>query len=333
MAQNPITVCVTGAAGQIAYSLLFSIARGDVFGQNQPVNLSLLDIEPMLTVLEGVKMELDDCTFPLVTSCLTTADASLAFKDCDAAILVGAIPRREGMQRSDLLQKNAQIFKTQGEVLDKVAKKDVKVLVVGNPSNTNTLITSLYASSIPKSQFTCLTHLDLNRARGFIARRCNVNPDQVKNVIIWGNHSATQYPDVSHAYIQNPDGTRISVYEAVGDDAWIKGEFVKSVQSRGAAVIKARKLSSALSAAKAIGDHMRTWWVGTSEGEFCSMGVVSDGSYGTTPGLVYSFPVVIKNGVISIAQSLNIDEFSREMMDATNQELTQEKEAAMSILA
>ncbi|EDQ91014.1 uncharacterized protein MONBRDRAFT_15806, partial [Monosiga brevicollis MX1] len=328
-----VRVCVTGAAGQIAYSLLFSIGRGDIFGEDQPVSLQLLDIPPMLGVLEGVVMELNDCSFPLVKNIVATADPAEAFLDCDAAILVGAVPRREGMERKDLLQQNAKIFKMQGQDLDRVAKKSVKVLVVGNPSNTNAMITAQYAPSIPKSQFSCLTHLDLNRAKGFVARRLGVNPEQVKNVIIWGNHSATQYPDVSHAYVANPDGTKVKVTEAVNDDAWLHGEFVQSVQSRGGAVIKARKLSSALSAAKAISDHMHTWWFGTPDGEFTSMGVVSDGSYGTTEGIVYSFPVSVKNGQLNIVQGLSVDDFSREMMDRTDQELTQEKETALKILS
>jgi malate dehydrogenase len=332
MPKNPITVCLTGAAGQIAYSLLFSIGRGDVFGRDQPIILHLLDIEMMMGVLEGVVMELHDCSFPLLKQIVATTKAEEAFNNCDAAILVGAVPRREGMERKDLLQKNAMIFKTQGEVLDRVAKKSVKVLVVGNPSNTNALITSHFAPSIPKSQFTCLTHLDLNRARGFVARRLGVNPKQVHNVIIWGNHSATQYPDVKHAVVEKEDGTRVPVTELVNDDAWLHGEFVSSVQKRGAAVIQARKLSSALSAAKAIADHMHTWWFGTAEGEFTSMGIVSDGAYNTTPGIVYSFPVTIKDGVISVVKNLDIDDFSRQMMEKTNAELTEEKESAMSIL-
>lgn len=329
----PITVTITGAAGQIAYSLLFVVGKGDVFGQDQPVILKLLDIEVMKGALEGVVMELQDCSFPLIKEIVPATDPEVAFKDCDVAILVGAIPRREGMERKDLLTQNAKIFKGQGDCLNRQAKKSVKVLVVGNPANTNALITSHFAPSIPKSQFTCLTQLDQNRARGLIARRLNISSEQVHNVIIWGNHSSTQYPDVSHAYVVNPDGSRVSVATAVNDDAWLKGEFVKEVQGRGAAVIKARKLSSALSAAKAIGDHMRVWWKGTAEGEITSMGVMSDGSYGIRPGVIYSQPVTIKDGVITVVRDLNIDEFSRQKMNATSEELFQERETAMQIVS
>ncbi|EGD81444.1 cytosolic malate dehydrogenase [Salpingoeca rosetta] len=334
MAQKePINVCVTGAAGQIAYSLLPLICRGNVFGEDQPVNLHLLDITPMMGTVNGVIMELSDCAFELVNKIVATDDPMVAFKDCDAAMLVGAMPRREGMLRKDLLEKNAGIFKVQGAALDKVAKKTVRVVVVGNPANTNALVTSEFAPSIPKSQFTALTHLDQSRARAMVAERAGVNTSQVKNVIIWGNHSSTQYPDVEHAVIVSADGARTSVKKAVGDEAWLHGDFIKAVQTRGAAVIKARKLSSAMSAAKAVADHMHVWWHGTKEGEFTSMGVMTDGSkYGINAGIVFSMPVTIKDGVISVVEGLEISDFSRDKMRATEHELQQERETALKIV-
>uniref|UniRef100_A0A4W5QPI7 Malate dehydrogenase n=1 Tax=Hucho hucho TaxID=62062 RepID=A0A4W5QPI7_9TELE len=259
---DPIRVLVTGAAGQIAYSLLYSIAKGDVFGKDQPIILVLLDIPPMLPVLDGVVMELQDCALPLLREVIPTDKVEVGFKDLDAAILVGSMPRKEGMERKDLLKANVAIFKTQGAALEKYAKKTVRVLVVGNPANTNCLIASKSAPSIPKENFSCLTRLDHNRARSQVAMRCGVPADAVKNVIIWGNHSSTQYPDVHHAMV-NVRGKEVEAYDAVKDDSWLKGDFISTVQLRGAAVIKARKLSSAMSAAKAICDHMRDWWFGT----------------------------------------------------------------------
>eukprot|EP00056_Hartaetosiga_gracilis_P018372 m.10757 g.10757 ORF g.10757 m.10757 type:complete len:333 (-) comp6687_c0_seq1:69-1067(-) len=329
---DPINVCVTGAAGQIAYSLLFSLARGEVFGNDQPLNLRLLDIEPMMGKLKGVEMELDDCVFELLSGVVATSNAAEAFEACDVALLVGAFPRRDGMLRKDLLAKNVQIFKDQGEVLDKVAKKSVKVLVVGNPANTNALICSLSAPSIPPTQFTALTQLDHNRATSMIAKKVGVKSDQVKNVMIWGNHSATQYPCVDHAYVVYDDGKKVPVSEAVNDQEWIETEFTKAVQTRGAAVIKARGFSSAMSAAKAIGDHMKNWWSGTKEGEWTSMCVMSDGSYGLEKGLIYSHPVTCKDGVITIVPDLEMSEHSKKMMTATEQELMGERETATSVL-
>uniref|UniRef100_A0A3B3RMR5 Malate dehydrogenase n=1 Tax=Paramormyrops kingsleyae TaxID=1676925 RepID=A0A3B3RMR5_9TELE len=287
-------VLVTGAAGQIAYSLLYSIAKGDVFGKDQPIILLLLDIPPMLPVLDGVVMELQDCALPLLREVIPTAKEDVGFKDLDAAVLVGSMPRKEGMERKDLLKANVNIFKSQGAALEKYSKKTVKVLVVGNPANTNCLIAAKSAPSIPKENFSCLTRLDHNRARSQVAIRVGVPADNVKNVIIWGNHSSTQYPDVHHAKV-NIQGSEVNVFDAVKDDSWLKGDFISTVQQRGAAVIKARKLSSAMSAAKAICDHMRDIWFGTPEGEFISMGVYSSGnSYGVPEDLIYSFPVVIK---------------------------------------
>ncbi|XP_065063466.1 malate dehydrogenase, cytoplasmic-like [Rhopilema esculentum] len=328
-----IRVLVTGAAGQIAYSLLYPIAKGDVFGADQPIDLLLLDIPSMMPVLNGVVMELQDCALPLLSSIVATADEKEAFANIDVAILVGAMPRREGMERKDLLKANAKIFKVQGEALEKYAKKTCKIVVVGNPANTNCLIASKCAPSIPKENFTCLTRLDHNRAIAQITNRLGVQPHAAKNVIIWGNHSSTQYPDVRHAVV-SVDGKELPVMQAIKDDAWLKGDFIKTIQQRGAAIIKARKLSSAMSASKAICDHMKDWWFGTKTGTYVSMGIISDGSYGIAKGIAYSFPVTIgADRNYSIVQGLQIDEFSRERMDATAKELLDEKDAAFSHLA
>uniref|UniRef100_A0A667WFQ9 Malate dehydrogenase n=1 Tax=Myripristis murdjan TaxID=586833 RepID=A0A667WFQ9_9TELE len=328
----PIRVLVTGAAGQIAYSLLFSIAKGDVFGKDQPIILLLLDISPMLPVLEGVVMELQDCALPLLREVISTDKEDLAFKDLDAAILVGSMPRKEGMERKDLLMANVAIFKSQGAALEKYSKKTVKVLVVGNPANTNCLIAAKSAPSIPKENFSCLTRLDHNRARSQVAMRCGVPATHVKNVIIWGNHSSTQYPDVHHCMVKMA-GSDLACFDAVKDDAWLKGDFISTVQQRGAAVIKARKLSSAMSAAKAICDHMRDIWTGTPEGEFISMGVYSTGNtYGVPDDLIYSFPVQIKDKTWKIVDGLEINDFSRGKMDATAVELIEERDTAVAFL-
>lgn len=325
-----IKVLVTGAAGQIAYSLVGSVAKGDVFGLDQPVELVLLDIPPMMTVLEGVVMELLDCSFALLKDIVATADPAVAFKDIDVAILVGAMPRKEGMERKDLLAANVKIFKSQGESLNTYAKKDVKVVVIGNPANTNALICRKYAPSIPAENFTALTRLDQNRAQAQIAAKLGIPNSDVYNTIIWGNHSSTQYPDVRNAKaIVNGQAT--NVMDAVKDDNWIKNEFIKTVQTRGAAVIKARKLSSAMSAAKAICDHVRDWWKGTPEGKWVSMGVISDGSYGVQKGLMYSYPVQCSSDHSwKIVQGLTIDDFSREKMDLTGKELAEEYEMALA---
>ncbi|NP_001342382.1 malate dehydrogenase 1 L homeolog, cytoplasmic isoform mdh1 [Xenopus laevis] len=330
---EPVKVLVTGAAGQIAYSLLFGIAKGDVFGKDQPLILVLLDITPMMTVLEGVVMELQDCALPLLKDVIATDKEDVAFKDLDVAILVGSMPRREGMERKDLLKANVKIFKSQGTALDKYSKKSVKVVVVGNPANTNCLTALKSAPSIPKENFSCLTRLDHNRAKAQIALKLNVASDDVKNVIIWGNHSSTQYPDASHASV-NLQGKDVGAFEAVKNDDWLKGAFISTVQQRGGAVIKARKLSSAMSAAKAICDHVRDIWFGTPEGQFVSMGVISDGnSYGVPEDLLYSFPVAIKNKTWKIVEGLCINDFSREKMDITAKELQEEKETAFEFLS
>ncbi|XP_025420309.1 malate dehydrogenase, cytoplasmic [Sipha flava] len=331
MAENePIRVVVTGAAGQIAYSLISMISNGDVFGTKQPVILHLLDIPPAMGVLEGVCMEIDDLALPLVKGYVKTTDPAEAFKDVDAAFLVGAMPRREGMERKDLLSANVKIFKVQGEALDKHAKKDVKVLVVGNPANTNALICSFYAPSIPKENFTAMTRLDQNRAQSAIAKRLEVCVSNVKNVTIWGNHSSTQFPDVFNASVQS-SGKSTSVYDCINNSQWLEGEFIKTIQTRGAAVIQARKMSSAMSAAKAAVDHMRDWWSGTSDGTWVSMGVISDGSYGVPKGLIYSMPVSISNKQWKIVEGLKITDFAKTKLDLTAKELLEEKEEAMAV--
>ncbi|CAG4949185.1 unnamed protein product [Colias eurytheme] len=325
----PIKVVVTGAAGQIAYSLLYQIASGAVFGPEQPVFLHLLDIAPMMGVLEGVVMELADCALPLLVGVLPTANPEEAFKDVAAAFLVGAMPRKEGMERKDLLSANVRIFKEQGQALDKVARKDVKVLVVGNPANTNALICSKYAPSIPKENFTAMTRLDQNRAQAQLAAKLGVRVQDVKNVIIWGNHSSTQFPDASNAVV-NIGGVEKSVPAAINDDEFLKSAFVSTVQKRGAAVIAARKMSSALSAAKAASDHMRDWFLGTGD-RWVSMGVVSDGSYGTPRDVVFSFPVTVSNGKWKIVEGLTISDFARKMLDVTGKELDEEKTDALEV--
>lgn len=326
---EPVKVVVTGAAGQIAYSLIYQIASGAVFGPNQPVYLHLLDIAPMMGVLEGVVMELADCALPLLAGVLPTFKPEEAFKDVVAAFLVGAMPRKEGMERKDLLAANVRIFKEQGQAMDKVARKDVKVLVVGNPANTNALICSKYAPSIPKENFTAMTRLDQNRAQSQLAAKLGVPVQNVKNVVIWGNHSSTQFPDASNAVV-TVGSTEKPVPAAINDDAYLKSDFVTTVQKRGAAVIAARKMSSALSAAKAASDHMRDWFLGTGD-RWVSMGVVSDGSYGTPRDVVFSFPVTTANGKWKIVQGLTISDFARQMLDATGKELSEEKQDALDV--
>lgn len=328
---DPINVVVTGAAGQIAYSLLYQLAAGSVFGPKQPINLRLLDIPVMMKVLDGVVMELEDLALPLLREIVPTADPAVAFKDVAAAFLVGAMPRKEGMERKDLLAANVEIFKVQGEALDKYARKDVKVLVVGNPANTNALICSHYAPSIPKRNFTAMTRLDQNRAQAALAARLNVQVDAIKNVIIWGNHSSTQYPDASHATVASSSVTK-PVPAMVNDENWLNNKFVETIQKRGAAVISARKMSSAMSAAKAAGDHMRDWWMGTKPGEWVSMGVLSDGSYGIPKDIVFSFPVTTESGQYKIVQGLSISDVARSKLTVTSNELEEERAEANSVL-
>ncbi|CAG5126046.1 unnamed protein product [Candidula unifasciata] len=326
---EPIRVVVTGAAGQIAYSLVYSVCKGDIFGPNQPIVLLLLDITPMMGVLQGVVMELQDCAIPLVKDIVATDDPNVAFKDVDAAFMVGAMPRKDGMERKDLLKANVRIFKAQGQAIDKFAKKSVKVIVVGNPANTNACILSKYAPSIPKENFSCMTRLDQNRAQAQISLKLGVTSDKIKNVIIWGNHSSTQYPDVAHATVEI-QGKVVPVADAIKDDNYLKNEFIKTVQQRGAEVIKARKLSSAMSAAKAAGDHMHDWFAGTQGDNWVSMGVISDGSYGVKAGLMFSYPVRIKNRNYSIVQGLSLSEFAQQKLDLTAAELDEELQAALA---
>ncbi|XP_067942569.1 malate dehydrogenase, cytoplasmic-like [Watersipora subatra] len=326
---DSIRVLVTGAAGQIAYSLLSSIATGEVFGKEQPVELVLLDIPPMMKALEGVVMELQDCALPLLNDVVATCDEAVAFANIDAAMLVGAMPRREGMERKDLLLANVKIFKSQGAALDKYAKKTVKVIVVGNPANTNALICKKYAPSIPAANFSAMTRLDQNRAQAQLASRLSVPVNAVQNVVIWGNHSSTQYPDARHATAE-VNGVTQRVHDAVKDDAWLHNDFIKCIQQRGAAVIQARKLSSAMSAAKAIGDHMRDWWFGAGD-RWVSMAVTSDGNpYGVPEGLIFSFPVTVgADKQWKIVEGLNINDFAREKIELTAKELAEERDMAL----
>ncbi|BBN12412.1 malate dehydrogenase [Marchantia polymorpha subsp. ruderalis] len=328
MAKDPVRVLVTGAAGQIGYALVPMIARGIMLGADQPVILHMLDIPPAAEALNGVKMELIDAAFPLLKGIVATTDVAEACKDVNIAVMVGGFPRKEGMERKDVMSKNVSIYKAQASALEANAAKDVKVLVVANPANTNALILKEFAPSIPEKNISCLTRLDHNRALGQIAERLDIPVSSVKNVIIWGNHSSSQYPDVYHAVI---DGDK-PVREAVADDAWLDGEFIKTVQQRGAAIIKARKLSSALSAASSACDHIRDWVLGTPEGTWVSMGVYSDGSYNVPAGLIYSFPVTCSKGVWSIVQDLPINEFSRKKLDATAEELVEEKQLAYTCI-
>jgi malate dehydrogenase len=321
--KDPVRVAVTGAAGQIGYSLLFRIASGSMLGPDQPVILQMLEITPALGALDGVAMELEDCAFPLLAGMVKTDDPDTAFGDVDVALLVGAMPRKEGMERSDLLSANGGIFKPQGEALSRSAQRDVKVLVVGNPANTNALIAQQNAPDLDPSRFTAMTRLDHNRAIAQLAAKAGVHSSAVTRMTIWGNHSATQYPDVFHAEV---DGA--PAFAAVGSDqAWLEGEFIPTVQQRGAAVIKARGLSSAASAANAAVDHVRSWVLGTPDGDWVSMGLVSDGSYGVPEGLMSSFPVTCKDGRYEIVQGLEIDDFSRARIDKSTAELAEEREA------
>ncbi|XP_047950614.1 malate dehydrogenase, cytoplasmic [Salvia hispanica] len=331
MAKEPLRVLVTGAAGQIGYALVPMVARGAMLGPDQPVILHMLDIAPAAEALNGVKMELVDAAFPLLKGVVATTDVVEACTGVNVAVMVGGFPRKEGMERKDVMSKNVSIYKSQASALEKHAAPNCKVLVVANPANTNALILKEFAPSIPQKNITCLTRLDHNRALGQVSERLKVQVADVKNVIIWGNHSSTQYPDVNHASVKTSSGAK-PVRELVANDEWLKGEFITTVQQRGAAIIKARKFSSALSAASSACDHIRDWVLGTPEGDWVSMGVYSDGSYNVPAGLIHSFPVTCKNGEWSIVQGLSIDEFSRKKLDATAQELSEEKSLAYSCL-
>jgi malate dehydrogenase len=323
---SPVRVTVTGAAGQISYSLLFRIAAGEMLGHDQPVILQMLEITPALEALKGVAMELEDCAFPLLAGMVCTDDASEAFKDSDYALLVGARPRGPGMERKDLLEANAAIFSAQGKALNDNASREIKVLVVGNPANTNALITQRNAPDIDPRQFTAMTRLDHNRAMSQIANKTGSTINDVTHMTIWGNHSATQYPDLHEAKVSGR-----SAIELVDQD-WYETDFIPTVQQRGAAIISARGASSAASAANAAIAHMRTWALGTTDGDWVSMGVYSDGSYGIAEGLIYSFPCVCKDGDWEIVQGLEINEFSRGKMEATENELAEERDAVQHLL-
>ncbi|HEY1116229.1 MAG TPA: malate dehydrogenase [Acidimicrobiales bacterium] len=324
---SPVTVAVTGAAGQIGYSLLFRIASGALLGPDQPVHLKLLEITPAMGALEGVVMELDDCAFPLLAGVTTSDDANVAFDGVQVALLVGSMPRKAGMERADLLEANGGIFTVQGKALNDNAADDVKVLVVGNPANTNALIAMHSAPDIPRERFTAMTRLDHNRAIAQLANRVSSlgsgsSVNDITKMTIWGNHSATQYPDVFHADVSGTNG-----FEAAGSDqAWLESEFIPTVQKRGAAIIDARGSSSAASAANAAIDHVHDWVLGSPADDWVSMAVPSDGSYGVPEGIISSFPCTTKDGQWSIVQGLDIDDFSRARIDASAQELVEEME-------
>ena len=323
---TPVRVAVTGAAGQIGYSLLFRIASGAMLGPETPVILQLLEITPALGALEGVKMELDDCAFSPLVDVICTDKADVAFGDADVALLVGAMPRKDGMERSDLLNANGGIFKPQGQAIGANAKKDVKVLVVGNPANTNALIAMNNAKGIDPRQFTAMTRLDHNRAVTQIAQKLGRPVTSVKKMTIWGNHSTTQYPDLFHCEVDGKNAAAL-----VNDQAWLDETYIPTVAKRGAAIIKARGLSSAASAANAAIDHIHSWVKGTPEGDWVSMAVPSDGSYGVPEGLISSFPCVCKNGKYEIVQGLEIDAYSRGKIDASVAELAEERDAVKQL--
>ena len=317
----PVRVVVTGAAGQIGYALLFRIAAGDMLGKDQPVILQLLEITPALPNLAGVVMELNDCAFPLLHGVVQTDDPNVAFKDADYALLVGARPRGPGMERKDLLEANAAIFSVQGKAINDHASRGIKVLVVGNPANTNALIAQQNAPDINPGQFTAMMRLDHNRAISQLAEKTGALNTDIKRMIVWGNHSATQYPDIHHASVRGQSAT------AQVDSAWYRETFIPTVQQRGAAIIKARGASSAASAAGAAIDHMRSWALGTDEGDWVTMAIPSDGSYGIAPGVIYGYPVTCTNGQYSIVQGLSVDDFSQARMSATEKELREERAA------
>ena len=324
--KNLVRVTITGAAGQIGYQLAFRIASGQMLGADQPVILQLLEITPALAALEGVVMELDDCAFATLAGIVATDDANVAFRDSDYALLVGARPRGPGMERKDLLEANAQIFSVQGKAMNEHASRDIRVLVVGNPANTNALIASSNAPDIDKASFTAMTRLDHNRAIAQLAARTDSHVSDVRQMTIWGNHSATQYPDIHHATVAGTAATDLA------DQSWLTDEFIPTVQQRGAAIIKARGASSAASAASAAIDHMRDWALGTPDDDWVSMAIPADGSYGIEEGIVYSYPVRCSGGNYTIVQGLDISEFSRERMAATEAELREERAAVESLL-
>jgi malate dehydrogenase len=323
---SPLKVAVTGAAGQIGYSLLFRLASGSLLGPDRPIELRLLEIEPALKALEGVVMELDDCAFPLLAGVEIGADANKIFDGVNLALLVGARPRGPGMERGDLLSANGAIFTAQGKALNSVAADDVRIGVTGNPANTNALIASSNAPDIPKERFSALTRLDHNRAISQLAKKTGANVTDIKKVTIWGNHSATQYPDIFHAEISGKNAA-----ETVNDQNWIENDFIPTVAKRGAAIIDARGASSAASAASATTDAARDWLLGSAAGDWVSMAVVSDGSYGVPEGLISSFPVTTKDGNWTIVSGLEIDDFSRSRIDKSTAELADERKAVTEL--
>jgi malate dehydrogenase len=326
MPNEPVRVAVTGAAGQIGYSLLFRLASGALLGPDQPVILQLLEITPALGALDGVAMELDDCALPLLAGMVKTDDANQAFEGANIALLVGSRPRTKGMERGELLEVNGAIFTAQGKALSDSAADDVRILVVGNPANTNALIAMNNAPNIAHERFTAMTRLDHNRAIAQVAAKAGVAVPEVTKMTIWGNHSATQYPDVFHAEVGGKNAA-----EVVGDQTWIEESFIPTVQKRGAAIIEARGSSSAASAANAAIDHVHDWMLGSHEGDWVSMGVPSDGSYGVAEGLMSSFPCTCRRGEWSIVQGLDIDEFSRVRIDASVAELEEERDAVKEL--
>ena len=322
----PLNVAITGAAGQIGYALAFRVASGAMLGSEQPINLHLLEIASALPTLSGVVMELNDCAFPTLNRIVASDDARVAFRDCHVALLVGARPRSAGMERKDLLLANAQIFSAQGKALNEVADRKLRVLVVGNPANTNALIASHNAPDLDRRHFTAMTRLDHNRALSQLAQKTGTHVNDIRRMTIWGNHSATQYPDVSHALVQGKSA------RALVDQQWLEQYFIPTVQQRGAVVIKARGSSSAASAASAAIDHVRTWMLGTAVGDWSSMAVPADGSYGVKEGVIYSYPVTCTQGEYRIVPGLSIDEFSRARMSATETELREEREGVKALL-
>lgn len=325
--KNPVRVVITGAAGQIGYQLCFRIASGDMLGNDQPIILHLLEIPPAINAANGVAMELNDAAFPLLNGVVVTDDVNVAFKDADYALLVGAKPRGPGMERSDLLSENGKIFGPQGKAMNDHASRNIKVLVVGNPANTNALIAQAAAPDLPAANFTAMTRLDHNRALSQLAEKTGKHTTDIKQMIIWGNHSATQYPDISHCGVAGQPAKDLV------DQDWNSNTFIPDVQQRGAAIIKARGASSAASAASAAIDHIRSWALGTPDGDWVSMAVPADGSYGIEAGVIYSFPCTCSNGKYEIVQGLDIDDFSRQRMDATDKELREERAAVESLLA
>ena len=324
--KKPMNVAITGAAGQIGYALAFRVASGQMLGADQPLNLQLLEITAALPGLSGVAMELNDCAFPTLNKVVVTDDANVAFRDCHAAMLVGARPRGPGMERKDLLLANAQIFSAQGKALDAVADRQVRVLVVGNPANTNALIARSNAPNLPGAHFTAMTRLDHNRALSQLAHKTGTHVSDIRRMTIWGNHSSTQYPDLSHALVGGKSA------KSLVDAAWIEQIFIPTVQQRGAAVIKARGSSSAASAASAALDHMRSWFRGSAEDDWVSMGIPADGSYGIGEGVIYSYPVTCRDGQYQIVRGLSIDDFSRARLSATETELREERDGVRELL-